>query len=203
MKSSASPNHSTARGLPCCYNSVAFSEPRVIPGQGVYQLYCSDQAEAGAGTDLCKGRTAEEAHEATLRDWFYLEKDEEPLSVSKLGPLPDTPQNPLQRLGLLAHLPPTLLPDSVQGHPFLEQQPPASTPVFPAPPTLRLCHFHRSLPPLSPPAAGCPNSTSNVFILKLKLNPGLRKALRALWGCNQAEHGLINPAKGSTQTTVV
>ena len=81
-----SPNHWAAREFPCCYNSTAFSEPRVIPGQGVHQLYCSDQAKAGAGTGLCKGRTAEEAHEAILRDWFYLVKDEEPLSVSKLGP---------------------------------------------------------------------------------------------------------------------
>lgn len=63
VKSSASPNPLDCEEFPCCYNSTAFSEPRVIPAQGVHQLYCSDQAKAGAGAGLCKGRTAE-AHEA-------------------------------------------------------------------------------------------------------------------------------------------
>ena len=63
------------------------------------------------------------------RETGFTKKHEEPLSVSKLGPSPGTPENPLRTLGLLAHLPPTLLPDFAQEYSFLEQQPPASTPT--------------------------------------------------------------------------
>ena len=126
VKSGASPNHWTAREFPCCYNSMTFSEPRVIPGQGIYQLYCSEQVEAGAGTHLCKGpqqRRPMKPHGET----GFTKKHKEPLSVGKLGPSPGIPENPLRTLGLLAHLPPILLPDFVQEYSFLEQQPPAST----------------------------------------------------------------------------
>lgn len=158
------------RGVVCSNNPLAFPEPRVTLGQGMCHLYCTNQAKAGAGTSPSKGQIEEGAHEAPLRDWFYLVKDEEPLSVNKLGP-PRPPGNPLWALGLLPHLPPCSLM-LLKNTPFWRGSPPAGTPFFPAPPALLLCVPILSLPPLSPPAAGCPNSTSNVLILKLNLNSG-------------------------------